>query len=121
MRRISVSMIAYASSHEMRSYPLTPRFSVLRSPLGSQSTRLSGYFTRFSEYTDCFEAKPHCRSGWMSGGLYSLPFCTTFHDLTSPGSNCIGSMRTILSSFTWTNIGPEVEQVVNLVVPSLDG
>ena len=49
MRLISVAMRSHASSHEMRTYFDVPRFWVLRSPFGSQSTRLSGYGMRFGE------------------------------------------------------------------------
>ena len=50
-RLISSAQICAASSQPMRSYPLIPRVSGWRSPWGSQSTRLSGYGTRFLEYT----------------------------------------------------------------------
>ena len=49
MRLISLTMMSVASSHEMRTYLLLPRFCGLRSPLGSQSTRLSGYLMRLGE------------------------------------------------------------------------
>ena len=49
MRTISLAMMSVASSQEMRSYLLTPRFCGLRSPSGSQSTLLSGYRMRFGE------------------------------------------------------------------------
>ena len=42
MRRHSSAMISMASSQLMRSNALLPRFSGLRSPLGSQSTRFMG-------------------------------------------------------------------------------
>ena len=49
MRVISPAMMSVASSQEMRTYLLLPRFCGLRSPFGSQSTRLSGYLTRLGE------------------------------------------------------------------------
>ena len=49
MRTISEAMMSVASSHEMRSYLLMPRFCGLRSPFGSQSTRLRGYRIRLGE------------------------------------------------------------------------
>ena len=46
---ISAAMMSVASSQEMRTYLLLPRFCVFLSPSGSQSTRLSGYLTRLGE------------------------------------------------------------------------
>ena len=50
IRRISAAMRSVASSQLMRTNLLLPRFCGLRSPFGSQSTRLSGYLTRLGEY-----------------------------------------------------------------------
>ena len=49
MRLISSATNCEASSQEMRTYLLLPRFCGFRSPLGSQSTRFSGYLTRLGE------------------------------------------------------------------------
>ena len=57
MRLISAAMMSSASSQLMRRYLLMPRLAVLRSPLGSQSTRMSGYGMRFFEYVEVFAAK----------------------------------------------------------------
>ena len=49
MRLTSSATSLCASSQEMRTYLLLPRFCGFRSPLGSQSTRLSGYLIRLGE------------------------------------------------------------------------
>ena len=49
MRLISAAMRSHALSQLMCTYFDEPRFWVLRSPFGSQSTRLSGYGMRFGE------------------------------------------------------------------------
>ena len=50
IRAISLAMMSVASSQEMRTYLLLPRFCGFLSPSGSQSMRLSGYLTRLGEY-----------------------------------------------------------------------
>ncbi len=50
-RSISPVMMSRASSQEMRTYLLTPRFWMLRSPLGSKSTRFMGNRIRAGEWT----------------------------------------------------------------------
>src|SRR5665647_3973380 len=67
-RIISPVTRSRASSQLMGSYPETPRFWMLRSPSGSQSTRLSGVRTRFGEYTIERVLTPLKRVDWDPEG-----------------------------------------------------
>jgi len=105
MRRISAAMRSVASSQEMRTYLLMPRFWGLRSPFGSQSTRLRGYMVRLGELTRFLY--PRVKGGMSVFILASktFPRASIRHGFTSYfQSKWNGRILSILPSFksTWT-------------------
>src|SRR5665647_1459573 len=113
-RIISPVTRSRASSQLMGSYPETPRFWMLRSPSGSQSTRLSGVRTRFGEYTIEREACACGASVVRRGGVNVRPRASMLQSPLSSSSRSMGVMRTILPSSTSTKTGPPVVQLVSL-------
>ena len=65
----------------MRTYLLLPRFWGFLSPLGSQSTRLRGYFTRLGEYTRLLYPSPRGVMVTRSGGVKVWPRASIFQGL----------------------------------------
>ncbi len=98
-----------ASSQEMRTYLLLPRFCGFLSPLGSQSTRLSGYLIRLGEYARFLYARLHGAGTALYRGSRVLPFFVIFQGLNVAGSylesQCRGLILTTLPSFTSTAQG----------------
>ena len=79
MRTISLAMMSVASSQEMRSYLLFPRFCGLRSPSGSQSTLLSGYRIRLGEYVRFLYAVMYGAGRDLRPGSRTAPLRSIFH------------------------------------------
>jgi hypothetical protein len=70
---ISADMMSSASSQEIRRYLLLPRFWVLRSPFGSQSTRTMGNFTRLGEKVLFLYAREKGAGRALANGLRVSP------------------------------------------------
>jgi hypothetical protein len=95
-----------ASSQLMRSYLLLPLFWVLRSPLGSQSTRLRGYLIRLGNRRVFYRPVKKAPAKISMSDSIDLPSRSIFHCRTSSflyfHPYRMGRTRTILPSLTST-------------------